>query len=117
MGLMLIQSSLLIAILFGLDILLRKRIRSVFRYCLWMLVLVKLVLPSNLSVPFSMGYWMGNAFDRVESSLPDISDLRHSRSLVANESSLQPNELVLIVQGGTFLSPQKASTPFQRQTC
>jgi len=95
MGLMLIQSSLLIAILFGLDILLRKRIRSVFRYCLWMLVLVKLVLPSNLSVPFSMGYWMGNAFDRVESSLPDISDLRHSRSLVANESSLQPNELVL----------------------
>ncbi|MBL7152357.1 MAG: M56 family metallopeptidase [Phycisphaerae bacterium] len=93
-GLMLIQSSVLIAILFGLDLLLRKRIRAVFRYSLWMLVLIKLVLPSNLSMPFSMGYWLGNVFDRVESSLPDASNPRHTPTLVANESSSDSAEII-----------------------
>ena len=93
-GLMLIQSSVLIAILFGLDLLLRKHIRAVFRYSLWMLVLIKLVLPSNLSMPFSMGYWLSNAYDRVESSLPDVSNPRHNPTRVAIESSSGSTEIV-----------------------
>ena len=69
-GLMVIQSSVLIAILFGLDFVLRKRLRAVFRYWLWMLVLVKLTLPSSLAAPYSLGYWLADTVDRVERSLP-----------------------------------------------
>jgi hypothetical protein len=37
---MLIQSSVLIVVLLALDLLLRKKVRAIFRYCIWMLVLV-----------------------------------------------------------------------------
>ncbi len=56
---MLIQSSVLIIMLLLLDFLLRKRVRAVFLYCIWMLILVKLVLPTTLSSPTSLGYWFG----------------------------------------------------------
>ena len=39
---MLIQVGILIVILLGLDWLLRKRVKAVIRYGIWMLVLVKL---------------------------------------------------------------------------
>ena len=55
---MLWQSSLLIALLFALDFALRNRVRATVRYVLWMLVLVKLVLPVSLSLPTSVGYWL-----------------------------------------------------------
>ena len=48
---MLIQSSVLIVAVLGLDLLLRKRVRATFRYWLWMLVLVKLLLPVSLCAP------------------------------------------------------------------
>ena len=43
------QSSLLIIVLLALDLLLRNRIRAGFRYALWMLLLVKLVLPPSFA--------------------------------------------------------------------
>ncbi len=57
---MFIQSSVLILILLALDVLLRRRVRAVFRYWLWMLVLVKLVLPPSLWSPVSIGTWLGD---------------------------------------------------------
>lgn len=97
-GLMLIQSSILILILWSLDRLLRKRLRAVFRYGLWMLVLIKLVLPSNLSLPFSASYWMSSVkqhivrvgpnpgpaldMDRVDRALRD--DVQPPLTLVAS---------------------------------
>jgi len=65
-GPMLIQSSILIITLLGLDMVLRKKVRAVVRYGIWMLVLVKLVLPVSLSMPTSLGYWLGN-------KLPDVT--------------------------------------------
>ncbi|MGD2095339.1 MAG: M56 family metallopeptidase, partial [Phycisphaerales bacterium] len=56
----LIQSSILIAILLLVDFALRKKVRAVFRYWIWMLVLVKLVLPISLSTPVSLGRWFGD---------------------------------------------------------
>jgi len=47
-GRMLLQSSILILVLLCLDILLRRRGRAVSRYCVWMLVLIKLLLPTSL---------------------------------------------------------------------
>ncbi len=37
---MFVQVSVLIILLLIVDLLLRKRVRAVFRYCLWMLVLL-----------------------------------------------------------------------------
>jgi ankyrin repeat protein/beta-lactamase regulating signal transducer with metallopeptidase domain len=55
-----IQTALLVILLFAIDLLLRKRIRAVFRYCVWLLVLVKLILPPMLSLPTGIGYWVGD---------------------------------------------------------
>jgi beta-lactamase regulating signal transducer with metallopeptidase domain len=75
---MLLQSSVLILILLGLDVLLRRKVRAVFRYCLWMLVLVKLVLPVGLALPCSPAYYASSLLPEktVESSesLPEIAD-------------------------------------------
>lgn len=60
---MFIQSSVLILILLAVDILLRRRVRAVFRYWLWMLVLVKLVLPPSLGSPVSIGTWLGETLE------------------------------------------------------
>ena len=56
-GAMFIQSAVLVAVLFVADWLLRKRVKATFRYWLWMLVFVKLILPPGLSSPASLGYW------------------------------------------------------------
>jgi beta-lactamase regulating signal transducer with metallopeptidase domain len=56
---MLVQSCVLIVVLYAIDLLLRKHVRAVFRYCIWMLVFVKLVLPTTLSLPTGIGYWYG----------------------------------------------------------
>ena len=55
---MLWQSSLLIALLFTLDLLLRRKVRPAVRYALWLVVLVKLVLPPSLAFPTSVGWWL-----------------------------------------------------------
>jgi len=52
-----IQSTLLVILLFAIDLLLRKRVRAIFRYCIWLLVLVKLILPPMFSLPTGIGYW------------------------------------------------------------
>jgi beta-lactamase regulating signal transducer with metallopeptidase domain len=55
---MLVQSTLLIVTLFLLDLVLRKRVRAAVRYPLWMLVLVKLVLPPSFAAPTGLAYWL-----------------------------------------------------------
>lgn len=57
-----IRSALLVMVLFIIDLLLRKWVRSIFRYCLWLLVLVKLVLPPTFSLPTGIGYGQHVAF-------------------------------------------------------
>ncbi|MGD0571543.1 MAG: endo-1,4-beta-xylanase [Sedimentisphaerales bacterium] len=55
---MLWQSGMLVVILLAADYILRKKVGAVFRYGLWMLVIVKLVLPTSLSSPVSIGQFM-----------------------------------------------------------
>ena len=59
-GRMLVQSSLLIVVLLVLDVVLRKRVKAVVRYWIWLLVLAKLVLPPSLSSPTGLAYWIGD---------------------------------------------------------
>lgn len=59
---MFLQSSVLVVILLLVDLLLKRKVRAVFRYCLWMLILVKLVLPPTLSSPVSLGFLFPTEF-------------------------------------------------------
>jgi general secretion pathway protein D len=55
---MLWQSSLLIGLLFALDLLMRRKLRPAVRYALWLVVLVKLLLPPSLAFPTNPGWWL-----------------------------------------------------------
>jgi beta-lactamase regulating signal transducer with metallopeptidase domain len=55
---MLWQSSLLIVLVFSLDLLLARKIRAAVRYALWLTILVKLLLPPTLALPSSVAWWL-----------------------------------------------------------
>src|SRR5258706_144793 len=55
---MLWQSSLLIAALFMLDFVLRRKVRAAVRYALWLVVLLKLLLPPSLAFPTGLAWWV-----------------------------------------------------------
>lgn len=69
---MLVQSAVLIVVLLLTDLLLRKKVRAVVRYWLWMLVLLKLVLPTTLSSPVSLGSWFGDKLASIKVSDTNI---------------------------------------------
>jgi len=52
------QSSLLIALVFGLDWLLRRKIQPAVRYAFWLVVMVKLMLPPSLALPTAPVSWL-----------------------------------------------------------
>jgi beta-lactamase regulating signal transducer with metallopeptidase domain len=68
-GPLLLQSSLLILLLLGLDRLLRRRARPALRHALWLLVPLKLLLPPSLAMPTGIGYWLAD-FQFVTRTLP-----------------------------------------------
>ena len=80
-----IQVSVLIVLLLIFDFILRKRVRAVFRYCLWMLLFVKLVLPASFTLPTGIGYWLGDYFPsgvsigkfvpQIEQAVPMVVDI------------------------------------------
>jgi hypothetical protein len=55
---MLWQSSMLIAVLFVADLTLRRHIRAAVRYALWLVLLVKLLLPPTLALPTGVAWWL-----------------------------------------------------------
>jgi len=82
---MLIQSSILIVLLLGLDLLLRKHTRAVFRYCMWLLVLVKLILPPG---------WdgQGTSYPPGEDTVYDGSKVERAKKGMARAGlTLPPN--------------------------
>lgn len=89
---MLIQSSILIILLLALDLLLRKKVRAIFRYCIWMLVFVKLILPPTLSLPTGIGYWFADSLTVRQVAPIATSDLSAEQSSITTESKalLQP---------------------------
>jgi len=77
-GSVFIQSAVLVSVLLVMDWFVRKRVRAVFRYCVWMLVLVKLVLPPSLALPTGIGYWLG---DRLPAAFPVSDRAGHTTGL------------------------------------
>lgn len=68
---MFLQSALLILLLLALDFALRRRVRATVRYVVWILLLIKLVLPPSLALPTGIGYWLGAGQD-VTSRAPKL---------------------------------------------
>ena len=64
-GRMFIQSSLLVGLLLAADLCLRTRVSARFRYAMWLLVLMKLVLPPSLALPTGITYWVGRYLPTV----------------------------------------------------
>lgn len=52
------QSSLLIVILFVLEMALRRKVRAAIRYALWLMVFVKLLMPPSLALPTGLAWWL-----------------------------------------------------------
>src|SRR5437016_5039469 len=78
---MLLQASLLIVVLLLLDLTIERYARAVVRYGLWLLVLVKLVLPPSLALPTGIGYWLNTRKQSVvEQTLPVATVLRFSEA-------------------------------------
>jgi len=50
------QTALLVAVLSLLDLLVARRLRSTLRCALWLLVVVKLLLPPSLQFPTGAGF-------------------------------------------------------------
>jgi beta-lactamase regulating signal transducer with metallopeptidase domain len=95
---MLLQSSVLIAILLLVDFLLRRRVRAVFRYWLWMLVVIKLVLPTSLSSPVSIGRFMGQpmaAINITENKQPVAGDISNVPNQSLNTEGMAESRLDL----------------------
>lgn len=78
---MLIQSSLLIIILLAINFLLRKKIRAVFRYWIWLLVLVKLVMPPSVSTPVGIGNLFGDKLTKIKISNTEITPVQQEQAL------------------------------------
>ncbi len=97
---MLIQSAVLIVVLLLVDLLLRKKVRAVFRYWLWMLILIKLVLPTSLSSPVSLGSWFGDKLTTVKFSemsiptklvnLPQMIEVETAAATGISSSDVKP---------------------------
>src|SRR5690348_15392305 len=68
-GPMLWQSSLLILVVFAFDLALRRKVRAAVRYALWLVVLVKLVVPPTLSLPTGIAWWL-RPVAMIEKSVP-----------------------------------------------
>jgi len=98
---MLIQSSVLILILLLIDIALRRKVRAVFRYWIWMLVLLKLVLPTSLWSPVSFGTWFGDALEAPTIVLRETPDLEQSPAT----STAQPQAKAPDRASGTTIPP------------
>jgi beta-lactamase regulating signal transducer with metallopeptidase domain len=99
---MLWQVTLVVVVLALVDRWLADRVRAVVRYALWMLVLVKLVLPPALSLPTSPAYWLTmspsvvpapvtatslNRLDLVDGDAPLLSGSEPPNSLAAPRTS------------------------------
>ena len=52
------QSSLLIAALWVFDLALRRKVRADVRYALWLVVVLKLIVPPTLALPTGLAWWL-----------------------------------------------------------
>ena len=74
-SLMLVQSAILVGVLWTVDRIVGHRMRAALRHALWMLVVFKLLLPPSLLLPTGAGFWLGRwlADPVVEPTAPRLT--------------------------------------------
>ena len=85
---MLWQSSLLIALVLVLDLALARKVRAAVRHALWVVVLVKLLLPPSLALPTSAAWWLFPA-------KPAVPLLATQHYVVTYDAAPMPDEIPL----------------------
>jgi beta-lactamase regulating signal transducer with metallopeptidase domain/protocatechuate 3,4-dioxygenase beta subunit len=91
---MFLQTVVLVAVLYLLELCLRRRARPVVRYWIWSLVLLKLMLPVTLYTPFSVSYWLIQEPAVIaEAPSPSIIDDGPTRPSVSADVSSEPPQL------------------------
>jgi len=112
---MLLQSTVLVIILLLVDLLLRKKVRAVFRYCMWMLILAKLILPSSLSSPVGIGNWLGYGLPDIPAAKSPVVDnhlVNENLPFVPNAETAQKTS---VVKPAFDVSPARSDTASQTQ--
>lgn len=104
----LLQSSVVIVVLWALDLLLRRRARAVIRYGLSLLILLKLILPPSLAFPTGIGYWLaGPRAARVPVNLPSTTKVAYADALAQSAAptlSVSGGQATLRTEGSVFLA-------------
>jgi len=100
---MLWQSGVLIALVFALDLALRKRVRATTRYALWLLVLAKLLVPASFSLPTGAGYW-----------IPAPTALTAAQPDAASSLRLEPSSATSTESTKSTTSTAASSLPLDR---
>ena len=91
---MLWQSSLLITVIFALEFALRRKIRAAIRYALWLMVLVKLLLPPSLALPTSPTWWIHPAPAPLPVKAPPVSFTVSYGEQMAPDFPLPPSPVI-----------------------
>src|SRR5262245_47907995 len=104
------QSSLLIAVMLVLDLFLRRKLRSSVRHALWLVVLIKPLLPPSLALPSGIAWWLrprevAPAKPPVASYVVTYGPFQKPRSSPASRDEEAPSSLVAV------MPPVKLSTP------
>jgi len=107
---MLLQSSVLVMILLLVDLLLRKKARAVFRYCMWMLILVKLVLPSSLSSPVGIGNWLDYGLTTIPVAKSPVADNHFVNENLPFVPTAEAAQNVSVVKPAFDVSPVRSDT-------
>ncbi len=94
---MFVQSGVLIAVFLIADLLLHSRLRATVRYWIWMLVIIKLLLPPTFALPTGIGHWLGEY-----AALPSPAG---RQALEAAGSQESPGQPVLPETAGQPLAP------------
>jgi beta-lactamase regulating signal transducer with metallopeptidase domain/tetratricopeptide (TPR) repeat protein len=74
-GALLWQSTLLALVLLLLDFALRRRVCAAVRYALWLVLLLKLVLPPSLALPTSPAWWWSSARAQTPAPAPQFQNV------------------------------------------
>ncbi len=98
---MFVQASVLIVLLFIIDILIRKKVRATFRYWIWMLVFIKLVLPPALSLPTGIGNWLGEYF------VVNSAAIESHANNFTKEIPVPADPINVVSHGNTQFSPRQ----------
>ena len=106
-GSMFVQSSVLILLLLIIDFLTRKRIRATFRYWIWMLVFIKLILPPTLSLPTGVGNWVGDYFATGSPAVEQQLNITHNEPVIVSsiQQSTEPAVIPNIQTTQAFSEP------------